>query len=150
MKKLQEKLADATLRMDRVIILAGALVDADSPADEFDNFISYGSDLETLQRLFPDAPRYVLDEDNEDEWFDLLCEWLCESGTLGYLVQFATPVMRPLTNTVRSFSWGHYNTRWEYAETLNAVVAKGLAWAAEIRAEEDKEAALSSAKGGAV
>lgn len=135
---LQNKLFDATLRIDKVIVLAGALSDPDSPCGELDEFIDYEGDTETLQRLFPNIPRRILNEDG-DALVELVCEWLSESGSLGYLVQFATPVMKRITKTAWSFSWGSFYTRWEYAETFEAVVEKGLAWAAEMRAKEKKK-----------
>jgi hypothetical protein len=139
MRNLQTKLADATLRMDKVIVLAGALTDPECPCNELREFIE-DEDEETLRQLFPKAPNDLFEEScSETSW--QFCEWLSDSGTLGFLVQFATPVMRRTSKTSRSFSWGHYYTEWVYAETLEVAAEKGLAWAAKKRAEEDRNRA---------
>jgi hypothetical protein len=147
MRNLQTTLANATLRMDKVIVLAGALTDPECPCNELSEFLEC-EDEETLRQLFPTAPNDLFDEgasNSELTW--QFCEWLSDSGTLGVLVQFATPVMRRTSRKFVSFSWGYYYAEWVYAETFKDAVEKGLSWAAKKRAQEDRDPAHG--KGGA-
>jgi hypothetical protein len=66
-------------------------------------------------------------------------QWVHDSGTLGFVVEIATPVMRPLGDDACSFSWGNYYTRWFYGETLEEATKRGLVWVDERRADELKK-----------
>lgn len=136
MKAIREKLSEAFVRMNRVVLLAGAHVEFDVLTSDLKDAIddAYGD----LYRLFPDAPRGLIDESEE-----LFFEWLfCESGKTGFLVCFQTPIIEhDVAQESCSYSWGYTTLQWEYGDTLDEVVEKGLAWAASVRAEEKGGAA---------
>lgn len=48
----------------------------------------------------------------------------------GFLVEFATPVPSGASAQSDAYclSWGHYQTKWFYAESLDACCAMALAW----------------------
>ena len=147
MEKLREQLADATLRMDAVLLLAGMLNNGDAVAEPLSELLADDLDESDMQRCFPGIPPALLDEmDDEREFRDSFCAWAIDSGKLGFVVKFARPVMTwNLQADAASYSWGRYNTAWLYADTLDEVMARGLEWADEREAaEKTKAAALST------
>lgn len=141
MNELYEKLSDASLRIENMILLAGAIADVYSVAPSLSELMDYDFDKETIRRLFPSAPDHVVTAEGDDMQWQMV-EWMIDTDTLGYLVQFATPVMRRITKTGRVFSWGSYYTEWIYAETLDQAIVSGVAWAEKMRAKEDEKASV--------
>ncbi|MBY0235793.1 MAG: hypothetical protein K2W93_12485, partial [Burkholderiaceae bacterium] len=94
-------------------------------------------DLDAFAKAFPDVPSDVAD-DNEE-----IKDWLMDRGTHGYLVKFATPVMRHLGDDATAFSWNSYYTHWVYAETMAEAIERGLKWVADRR-----EVEMKNSKGG--
>ncbi len=125
-----DKLSEAELSIHSVIYLSGALV-GDAVPDELEDLCD---EIDDLSKVFPDAPEDVAHDS------ELLKEWLLELGRFGYLVKFATPVMRRLGSDATSFSWSRYYTRWVYAETMDDAIELGTKWAAELRTAEQMEA----------
>lgn len=137
MKLVMEKLFEATARIEQVIWIAGALAAGDDMAEDLQEFFQFEDD-KTIERCFGPIPDYV---DFDAHGFDeAISEWMSAIGEFGFLVKFATPVMKPSGRGSRSFSWGYYSTQWIYAETLDEAVEKGLAWVSECRAREDVKA----------
>lgn len=145
MKAIMEKLYDATARIERVVFIAGALATADTCTDDLDEFLDH-EDNEVIEKCLGEIPDWVDIDGRGMDRAESVFEWLHDSGKLGFLVQFATPVMEPHGNS-RSFSWGYYNTQWIYADTIEDAVDKGLAWVETRRASEDAKA--TTKKGGA-
>lgn len=146
MKTILEKLWDETARIDRIILIAGAIAAGDVHSSDLNDFFD-DEDDETIEEALGPLPEYVDLNVRGFERADNILEWLRDSGKLGFLIQFATPVMTPTSATSRSFSWGYYNTKWIYADTLDEAIDAGLKWVAGRRAAEDKKAKLK--KGGA-
>jgi len=143
MKLVMEKLFEATARIEQVIWIAGALAAGDDMAEELREFFEY-EDNETIERCFGPIPDYV---DLEAHGFDeAISEWIQAIGEFGFLVKFATPVMKPSGRGCRLFSWGYYSTKWVYAKTLDEAVEQGLAFVSARRASEDAE--FAEAEGG--
>lgn len=138
------RLFDATARIDRVIYLAGALAAMDAFPDDLKDFFDE-EDTETIEKALGPLPEWFEPEESASVQAEFIFEWLRDAGKLGFLVQFATPVMTPHGSS-RSFSWGYYSTRWVYADTMDEAIAKGLEWCEEQRAAEDRKA---DKKGGA-
>lgn len=138
MNSIIEKLYDANARIERVIFLAGALAGQDAFADDLNEFFD-DEDVETIEECLGGIPTWVDLGASRWERSDDIYEWLTAAGKLGFLVQFATPVMTKRTEFARSFSWGYYKTKWFYAETIDEAIAKGLAWIEECRAAEDRD-----------
>lgn len=92
-----------------------------------------GADLTAVQELW-------ITEGNREEFAEACWRKSC----FGFLVQFATPVMKPHFKDGKvsggSYSWGYYNTGWFYGETFEEATQKALAWAASKREEEEKKA----------
>lgn len=134
MKAILEKLDNASARMERVILLAGAIASAAPLPDDLREFLGY-EDEKTISAVLGDVPEAV-DLDDEDG----VVEWLANAGKLGYMVQFATPVMEARSNGMTSGNWGHYATQWVYGDTMEQAVETGLAWVETVRAREQEEA----------
>lgn len=97
---------------------------------------------------FGDAAERAFQDDQEDIWpaiglQDPDTRDLEEIGTvlfhakkLGFLVQVATPVptFHRGDGTSWGGSWGHYATKWIYAETFDDALSAGLVWQAEYMA----------------
>lgn len=138
MKSILEKLNDAVARIERVIYLAGAMAATDAFSDDLDDFLD--EDEETIINCLGDIPDWVDLDGRSFERANSVFEWLDHAGKFGFLVNFATPVMTPLGKGSSSFSWGYYNTKWIYGDSIEDVVNKGLAWVEERRAREDAKA----------
>lgn len=142
MKTIYKQLDVLTVRMEKVFLLAGMLNDDDAMPDQFRDFLEFGDDDE-LRRCFPDMPESVLAErDNgDDAWRDAFIDWAHKAEKLGFMIQFARPLMRWSPNLQDgTYSWGHYSTRWVYGDTLAQAVALGKKWANEREAAEKAKA----------
>lgn len=144
MKAIFEKLYDATLRMDRVIFLAGAMGGGDVLPDDLDSFLD--EDFEGIRECLGPLPDWLEGEINAGRHCraEAFSEWTADEVMFGFIVQFATPVMTPIGKESHSYSWGYYNTKWLYGNTIDEAVEKGLAWAAERRKAELVKAKKSS------
>lgn len=139
MYSILEKLNDATTRIERCIFIAGALAANDAFPADIDAFFD-DEDNETIEECFGEIPEFVDIDGPGHERAECIFEWLRDSRKFGFLVNFATPVMTPTGKDSRCFSWGYYNTKWIYADTLEEAVDKGLAWVETRRASEDAKA----------
>lgn len=135
------RLSEASLRIEQCLPLFGCLNGGDAPVDALEDFASEIDD-EDLARLWPDLVDLLPTNADSDE----LIEALVESGKRGWLVQVATPVMRP-DAIASSFSWGIYGTHWLYAESMEDIVAQAEAWAADCRRSERAKAGLPPMEG---
>lgn len=139
-KVTAETLDNATARIDRIVWLAAMSSDF-SFAEPLEDLLECEADL--LRKLFPWVPGDVFAGSVTDEVAEMVMFHSAEAGKLGFVIQMATPVMRPYKGG-RSFSWGWYSTAWFYGETLDEALQAGLAWVAERRAAEDAKAALEA------
>lgn len=136
---LQDKLEDATVRIEQIIHFGCMLTDYSMPESVKELFEDV---TPIVDDLFPDLPAEGKQEiENgyfEIEWF---IDWINEKRRHGYGILFATPVMKPIGEGGRDYSWGHYSTKWIYADTLEEAVDKAVLWAAERRQVEVERAA---------
>lgn len=144
-KQLFEKLLEQTARIQSIIHIGGMVTDGDSLPDAIDDLLE--EDDATLEQCFPDMPDWVKQELNDRHMRgSAFVEWVLQSEKLGFVVQFATPVMRNLGEGSRSYSWGYYCTHWVYGENLEEAVTKALSWVSDCRAKEmKKQSAKASA-----
>lgn len=145
MKSIAEKLGDETVRIERIILLAGAITDG-AFSDDLNSFFD-DEDEEAIVECLGEIPEYVDIEGHGYSRSDSICEWLYTAKKFGFLVQFATPVMEVTDVNSRTFSWGYYSTKWVYGETIRSVISKGMAWVKSQRRAEDRKA--KTKKGGA-
>jgi hypothetical protein len=137
MRELAERFYEHSARIDQVILLAAL---ADSPDSEVvEDFIELAEEAD-LVRLFgmsvADAEQVL------EEGAELLYDWCSVSEKLGFLVKFATPVMKPMKSGGHMGSWNSFYTHWVYADTMDQALEAGFAWVAERRADEkDKQPA---------
>ncbi|RTL37147.1 MAG: hypothetical protein EKK53_21495 [Burkholderiales bacterium] len=128
-----DRLEQASIRIEKCIPLFGAFGD-ERPNDDLAEFLDE-ADPEDFDRLFPG-----FEADPSDH--EAFAYEAAHHSRMGFLAQVATPVMRPVTKSASSYSWGNYYTRWLYADTVDDIVTQAEAWAAERRqAERDKAAA---------
>ena len=139
MKDILYKLAEATARIERVILIAGAIADESAFSDDIDDFFD-DEDEEDIEKCLGKIPDWVDLDGRGYERSESIYEWLTTSGRLGFLVKFATPVMTPTGSNSRSFSWGYYSTTWVYADTFEAAIDKGMKWVETRRRAEEKKA----------
>ena len=140
-KEISEKLANAIARIECLLHLGGMANDTDQVPDYLGEMLDEQGE-EELKVIFPGIPDWVIESLAEYDRSDFV-EWLHRNNKLGFLVQFATPVMQG-GERCRTYSWGHYNTCWIYAETLAEAVEHGLKWVAERRAKEALKAAATA------
>jgi hypothetical protein len=139
-KQLNEQLEQATARIEQLIHLGGMAAAGDSLPDPIRDLLD--EDDKTLIEIWPDLPAWVMEVlSDSTEGPEAFSQWVHDSGTLGFVVKIATPLMRNVTEPgCGTFSWGNYYTRWFYGETLEEASERGLAWVNERReAEFSKE-----------
>ena len=134
--EFHDRLEQASIRIEKCIPLFGAFGD-ERPSDDLADFLDE-ADPEDFERLFPGFE--VASDDHEAFAYELFSQ-----ARFGFLVQVATPVMRPVTKSSMSYSWGNYYTRWLYAGTVDDIVSLAEAWAAERRQAERDKAAKAAA-----
>jgi hypothetical protein len=130
-------LEEATARIETILHIGAMTTDGDCLPTALEDMLQ-DQDTDDLKRLFPGMPARVMETFDEGEPSEFV-EWVYRHKRLGFLVLFATPVMKHISEGHCSYSWGHYGTRWVYADTLDDALQQGLAWVAERRAKE-KEA----------
>lgn len=143
MKVLAEKLWEETVRIERIVLIAGAMTDG-AFSDDLNEFLD-DEDESTIEECLGRIPDWVDIESHGYSRNDSVSEWLSDEKKLGFLVKFATPVMEKTGVGSRSFSWGYYSTKWIYAETLDEAFNAGMKWVKQRRKAEDSKAK----KGGA-
>lgn len=137
LQNVAERFDDAIARIEKMTLLASAC-DYTSPSEILVEFIE-NEDWEILTECFGDIPE-AIKEDWESAYNESLFEWLFENHKLGFLLQFATPSMSNVTKRGEhycgSYSWGHYLTKWLYADSLEDVMEKGFSWVESVRERE--------------
>lgn len=132
MKKIINRFYDSNSRIEKMFLLAGVLADESMPQDVEDFFTD--EDFKTYKEIFGKIPGYVKD-DMDDGGSSALPAWLLDTGKLGFLVQFATPIMKQCGKGA-TFSWGCYYTKWVYGNTLDEALKSGFKWVQEQREKE--------------
>lgn len=125
-------MADADVRTERVIYIAGAVVADATPNDfreEFCDNLPESKDHD-LYRQLPAMQQFA----DGDEWPDPANVAEALIGVPGFLVQAATP----FRDQRGVSSWGHYYTAWLYAPS-EADIARVCAEWAEARHAHDRE-----------
>lgn len=142
MKKLLKRFDEETARIEKMILVAGAIYDDWSLQEELREFFEE-EDFETIEGAFGQLPVFVRD-DIEQENFEALIEWLIGQSKLGFLIRFATPVKEPLASGCGSrYSWGYLRTHWVYGDTLDQALENGFVWVSKQRdAELEKTSSL--------
>lgn len=137
--ELNMELHELSLRFDKIIYLAAALVDSFSMPDELENLLdeetySFLSDLFNIPELGKQDDGALSSED--------IAEWLIDARKFGFVIHAATPVFKYRSADSASFSWGHCYIEWLYADTLEEVIAKAKQWA-EGRRQSDLDEYLN-------
>lgn len=127
--------SDGNIRVEKIIWLASETSHADSPSEQFRDFLDYAAE-DCAALLFPD-----LSEDEAEEVLSCaeeVLDLLNLDGRRGFLVQVATPVPQGFNKEGTSWrmSWGYYQTKWFYVEAIHDVVPKAKEWAEQVFAVE--------------
>lgn len=134
-KRLNDQMEEATARIE-VVLHIGGMVTGDSLPEALDDLLH--EDDQALESCFPDMPEWVKSAlDTHGERQTAFADWVLDIGRLGFVVKFATPVMRNVDEDgCGTYSWSAYYTHWVYGETLEDAAQAGLAWVAQRRADE--------------
>lgn len=127
---------DAGVRLDHLFWLPG--ISACPPSD-FSEFIEELKDDEWPEFLeqFPFLKNCIEQDYPSD---DLVCEFAMRDLN-GFVFRAGTPVPKNIGKDGSfSFSWGHYTYKWLYAETMNDVIAKSVAFAEDVVAKAKAKA----------
>jgi len=131
------------LRFEKIIHVPSAFCDPESRSETVEDFIA---DLPEHPNhpLYATCPR-LAHFAGWDEFpsFDQMCTAL--EGLNGFLVQAATPVMRPTKGTACHFSWGYFATAWIYGADFEAAATAAVEWA-KARHERDLKPATEPAQ----
>lgn len=145
-KQTMQRLDEATARIEQIIYIAAAFSE-ETLSEQLSDALE---DPESLLKSIDKKPKWLQRLIDDGEYIDAeaFIEWVaCQGGPLGFLVEIATPVMKPHDAHSASFSWGYFNTAWVYGETVDEAMDKGLAWVAERRAAELQKAGITPAGG---
>jgi len=129
---------EANTRISKIIYLAAAGL-PDSLCDDLEELLNDSPNKE-LAKIFGTLPEHLKEEEDSAEAF---AEWLLYARRFGFLMQFETPVMRHYGNSGRTFSWGYYESRWVYGDSLDEALTAGQEWVKSVRAREKAEAVKS-------
>ena len=137
-----------SLRIEAVIDLASAIecdqfYRADGPHEDLIDQLIGGWKAhcdESMRPLF-DAIK-GLDEDDIDT--EEVAGAFAIRGLQGYVVQFALPVYIRATEDSTSYSWGHYRTKWIYADRFEDAWSIAVEWAKAHKAEAIQETAAKA------
>ena len=134
---------DASVRVESVIYIPGAVADFESTPDAFKEDFCYCLPERKdapLYAALPSLKRFLSGGAEPDEIAEALL------FTDGFLVQAATPVMRcSADGNSADFSWGYYRTEWLYAPTGEAITTVCLKWAEESDKRDRAKSAAESA-----
>lgn len=138
MKRLLNDFDQATARIEQIIFIAGAIGDGFSISSPLHDLIQDTSDTE-LKEIFGDIPKHLSDEFDSRNGAEAFAEFAHLYNKLGFCVEFSTPVMKRTSATSQTYSWGHFYSKWIYAETFEDALKKGFEWVAEKRLAEEKK-----------
>lgn len=139
MKALARRFCNSTARLENMVLLASVLGEIDSmPEVMEDDFLQ--EDVALMESCFGPMPEEIKEAYESVDYSEFL-GWLLDNDRFGFLLKFATPVMKP-HGTGASYSWGHYRMKWVYGDTLDAALDSGFAWVEECRNTEKAEAGL--------
>lgn len=130
-KSIATRMFDAIVRVEQMFWLPGL---ANSAPSEFRDFIEDDlPDEKELLKQLPWLKRLIGDEDFRLEKDEYAIEFY-RNGCNGFLVQLARPIPTDFLKEGRgySFSWGYYQCRWFYFETLDALCDRAEKWSAEV------------------
>lgn len=94
----------------------------------------------SMKPLFDAAAGLLGDECDEEE----VAGSFAIHGLQGYVVKFALPVYLRATEDSTSYSWGHYRTKWVYADRFEDAWNIAVEWAKEHKAEAIQETAAKA------
>jgi len=117
---------EAHVTIDRLIWIAGALTDIESS-----DLAQFWEDTD-FDRVPPE-----LKVDTHEAWDNsVFAEHLSDSGIFGLLANVSTPIPRKNGDGTCSIgTWSSRYTHWIYAETLEELRTKAIAWAGAARKE---------------
>jgi hypothetical protein len=126
------KFIEKNIQPEKIFHLGTMCHDSDRWPDDVEDSFQQDFD-EIFEALGIDAPE---EPDDFDEIY-MLCEHLTLNRKHGFLVQFATPVIKFLSEKSFASGWHYYTQEWIYAETYEQACEKAIAWAEE-RYEQEK------------
>jgi hypothetical protein len=141
-----EILADHTLRIESILSIGGMGVGGDL-AGELEEYIET-EQVEDLEETLPEVPSWLRPAARmeRDTFPATLVGWLISRGHAGLLVQYARPCMRHSSSGGSSYSWGSYNTKWFYGETIEDTLDKATVWAEERKRAELTKQSVTAPK----
>jgi hypothetical protein len=135
----RQALRDNIIRVERIVMLDAMLGDQLYPAQALEHLMQEPTD--TLLSLFPAMPDWLRKAltDNVD-FEEAFVDWINQAGLAGFVVQFATPAMKwDPSGESSTYTWGHYTTRWFYADSIDGAISMALGWVGAIsQAEKSK------------
>lgn len=138
--EMAERLENATVRVDKMIFIPGAVIAGSASAD-LEGMLDdlYHSNAQILKTL--PALNNLVDEllhDKSADIGDLAAEYLM--NVEGFFVQLATPLPRNMeSETMYTFSWAIYNTEWVYVRTMDELVMAAEAFNERVIQREYKK-----------
>jgi len=128
---------DATVRIEAVIYIPGAIADEEALPELFEEGLCESLPERADAPLYQQCPT-LAQFAGGDEWPEPHEVAQALTGKNGFLIQAATPARQFYAEgNSCSYSWGHYYTAWLYAPTEADIPRVAVEWA-EGRAAKDK------------
>lgn len=121
--KIASDMFDANLRCEQIIHLASQCFDETTSHVED----AFSMDWDVIWEAIGVEPQ---GEERHD-----INQTIVDSRKFGFLVQMATPVLTMIGKVGWSLSWGHYSTKWFYAESLDEIYKAAFVWEEKHRKE---------------
>lgn len=136
-REMTDAFFDKSIRIEKMIWLPAL---GHEPPEVFTEFCDDYEPRCFTGDLPPGFKGPLEDDDLErNERAGIIAETVTGDATPGFLVEIGTPVREWRSNDSYTYSWGHYNTTWLYAETLDDLTKKAVAWADERIAASKKK-----------
>lgn len=125
MKEIMARFEENVARIEKMVWLASGAAHAIELLEDF------LEDENSVKECFPDIYDHLIEAVDSRDYgeAELLIK---EAGKLGFLLEFATPVM----SRIPGWSWNRYHSSWVYGDTLEEALEKGFAWVAARRSED--------------
>lgn len=140
---------DETIARIETIIWMPGVIFASAMTDALQDFIDDTS-TDTMHESLPPAFRKTWDnadrnDFDDDERIDVLLSACARERVHGLLFKVAVPVTSNHRDDGYTFSWGHYVTRWIYAESIEAMASMAMQFADQQLARDKAKSAKAPA-----
>ena len=133
MSKINERMEEATVRVEEIIWLPGAAIGGtlgEALRDALEDF--YDGDRDNIFAAIPELKEFIDSGDGDEDWASNIF-----SQADGFLVQLARPVPSSFgsDSSSQTYSWGRYQTKWFHVNDVQEIVVIAEAFSESVVAK---------------